>query len=274
MKNTAQDFYFTTVKARHAELKLSVEQLLDTLFSSSPSANRVAAARETSEVAKTLRGILHDQFRPRWLGSLIDNLQRIEQAPDNEIGATAARRIASVTLPELASHRWEFDTPEAQGLDFDAIFEAARESNQIPTLFDDIIGFLQRIVDSGHVDSVRLLKELETLIATLKKGRTGSYVATRSSWFFFMSWAKETGWEALSEIPMIGAVIRGLRSAMEKTDNAMQKMHQDFSAEAVARVKSDLPQLVYNPPALPAKLPPPDVIDIEATGNAERSDEP
>lgn len=270
MNNAAQEFFFTTVKARQEELKQSVEKLLDTLFSSSPSTARSAAAHETGEVAKGLRGILHEQFRPRWPGSLIDNLHRIENAPDNELGATAARRIASVTLPELSRHTWQFEVSDSSAIDFDAIFETARESNQIPNLFDEVIGFLQRIVDSGHIDSVRLLKELETIIATLKKGRTGSYVATRSSWFFFMSWARETGWEALGEIPVLGAAVRGLRGAMAKTDEAMQKMHNDFSAEAINRVKSDLPQLVYNPPPLPAMLPGPDVIDVEAKSNGEQ----
>ncbi len=161
----------------------------------------------------------------------------------------------------MAAHQWAFEEALATGFDFDSIFESARDSNLIPELFDEIICCLQQIVDSEAIDSVRVLKELESLIATLKHARKGSYFATRHAWFFLVEWLKNTGWEAFGDIPVMGAAVRGLKTTMEKTNAAMEGMHEDIYTQTITSVKTEVPRLTYDPPTLPK----PDAVDSATT---------
>lgn len=261
MDSAAHKFLVTTVTAKHNEAKQSVERFLQSLIASGDANARLAAVRDAINAVTVLQGVLHENYRPPWLAQMLSSLKRFETQHQRDHGFQAAKLVATSIYPEMVAHQWAFEDVLATGFDFDAIFENARDSNSIPELFDEIITCLQQIVDSEAIDSVRMLKELESLIATLKHARKGSYVATRHAWYFLVEWMKNTGWEAFGDIPVIGAAVRGLKTTMEKTNTAMVRMHDDVYTQTIASVKTDVPRLTYVPPALPK----PDVADLDET---------
>jgi hypothetical protein len=70
-----------------------------------------------------------------------------------------------------------------------------------------------------------------------------------------VEWLKNTGWEALGDIPVLGASVRGLKTTLEKTNSAMQEMHTDMDEQLRESLKTELPTLKYYPPKLPAPEP-------------------
>lgn len=251
MDTAAHKFLVTTVATKHTEAMQAVERFLQTLISSGDANTRLASVREALNAASVLQGVLHENYRPSWLGQLLSNLKKYELHHQRDTGVQAAKLVATAIYPEMLAHQWTFTDVLSTGYDFDAIFEDARDSNAIPELFDKIVVCLQQIVDSEAIDSVRMLRELDSLIATLKNSRKGSYVATRHAWFFLVEWMKNTGWEAFGEIPVLGSAVRGLKQTMDNTNTAMIRMHDDVSTQTIASIKTELPRLTYEPPRLP-----------------------
>lgn len=255
MDTAAHKFLVTTVTAKHAEANQAVDRFLQTLISSGDANTRLAAARDAISAVSVLQGVLHEDYRPNWIAQMLGNLKQFESYHQRASGVQAAKLVATSVYPEMLAHRWSFADSQPAGYDFDRVFEQARDANAIPELFDEIVSCLQQIVDSGAMDSIRMVRELQALIATLKNARKGSYVATRHAWFFLVEWLKNTGWEAFGDIPVIGAAVRGLKTALEKTNTAMERMHDDVYTQTIASVHADLPRMAYDPP----KLPKPDV---------------
>lgn len=261
MDSAAHKFLVATVTTKHNEAKQSVEKFLQTLFASGDGNARLSAVRDAINAVTVLQGVLHENYRPPWLAQILSSLRRFEKQHQQDNGFQAAKLVATSIYPEMAAHQWAFEDVRATGFDFDAIYENARDSNSISELFDEIINCLQQIVDSEEIDSVRMLKELESLIATLKNARRGSYLAVRGAWYFLVEWMKNTGWEVFGDIPVIGAAVRGLKTTMEKANTAMVQMHDDVYTQSLATMKTELPRLMYVPPDLPKA----DVADSDKT---------
>src|SRR3990172_9379433 len=87
---------------------------------------------------------------------------------------------------------------------------------------------MTEIVESGEIDSVRALDERKRIIATLQNARNGSYFATCNAWFFVATWFKNSGWELLGDIPVLGAAVRGLRKSLDDMNEGMQHLHDQI----------------------------------------------
>lgn len=267
MNKAAHQFLVTTVTAKHQEANQAVQQFLHVMFANSNPDARKNAVHKAITATEELQSVVHENYRPPWLARIISNLRRFESQPQNQNGINAVHAVATSDFPVMSKHQWDFSEPQPAGFDFDQIFNDARNANQIPQLFDEIISCLQEISDSGAIDSIRIINELNAVIATLKNAKNGSYLATRHGWDFLVAWLKETGWEAFGDLPVIGAPVRALKSTLEKTNTAMDQMHADMHEKIAISTEKDLPKLTYDPPKLPA--PEPDETSGDVDSDAE-----
>ena len=227
--------------------------------------NRADDAKQKQAVlafkaVETLFDLLPRQHRPLWLNQLKSSLNTLKASPFSPTSLSAATSIATQLYPQMRGHDWRFDDGNDNGFDFDRIYEDYRDQNRISELFDEIVGWLQQIIDSGEIDSIRAVNELNHMIATLLAARAGSYFATRGAWYFFTQWMQNTGWELMGDIPVLGAAVRGLKQTLDDTNTAMEKMHNGIDAEFNENLTENFPRLEYKPPALPAPEAEPDVI--------------
>ena len=220
----------------------------------SPTADkRESSAKSAFKAVSRLREMLDKSDYPGWLFPLMNNLTQARDNYGDSHGVTAVRDIASELLPQLEQHQWRLDDPESvSGFDFDSIYKKYQAECKIPELFDEIIKWLKEIVDTEAIDSVRVIRELNEIIATLQSARDGSYLATLYAWYFATTWFKNTGWELLGGIPVAGSIFKGLRKTLEDGDKAMQTLHDNLHADLKAKI-IDFPRLGYQP----QKLPPP-----------------
>ncbi len=254
MNLSAKDFLISTVSTKHNEAVTAVENFVRIHYANAVTAAKDAALVKAISAMQDLQSVVHHNFRPPWLQATLSQLKRFQENPKAEHGIQAAFSVATVSLPAMKDHQWAF-VDEQSGFDFDQIYEEAKATNQIPELFDEIVKWLKEIVESGEIDSVKLLNELKSIIATVKKARNGSYIANRHAWFFLIEWLKNTGWEAFGDIPVLGAPVKGLRTAIENTNKAMAKMHADMDVKLAESTQANLPKLTYDPPKLLAPRP-------------------
>lgn len=176
-------------------------------------------------------------------------MQACDHHEDN-LGVESVHTIASKLQPLLNSHEWKIYDQTASGFEFDEVFERYRAECRIPELFDRIISCFKEIVESGEVDSVRAMRELNELIATLQKARDGSYFATRNAWGFTVAWMQKAGWELLADIPGLRALTQSLRDTLEEGNVGMVALHDKMQTELEAKM-SGFPRLEFKPSKLP-----------------------
>lgn len=247
-----EQYFEQSLREKYAVAKKATNTCIQTFLTNQSEPNKKQRTEEAYSAVRSLHDLLPDKHRPTWLLQLHNHLNTVRQSPFGSSALPAATAIATQLFPQMLNHDWRFADTDQSGFDFDQIFEAFREQNRIPELFDEIIGWLQQIVDSGEIDSIRAINELNNMIATLMAARQGSYFATRGTWFFFTQWMQNTGWELFGDIPVLGAAVRGLKQTLDDANTAMEKMHTEINTELATKIATDFPRLEYKPPALPA----------------------
>lgn len=251
MPSQSESFFQRTLDEKTKEARDAVQACLVSFLSHS-SSGRQAAAQAAIDAVGRLVDMLHPQDRPAWLEPLHSALKIAHSHHAENIGILNIQRIANEYQGSLKQHTWQIaEVDSVTGFDFDAVYDKYKAENRIPQLFDEIISALNGIIASGAIDSVRVLQELRRVLATLQNARNGSYFATRNAWFFVATWFKNTSWELLGEIPVLGAAIRGLRKSLEDMNDGMQNLHEQMQSDLQSQLLHDFPRLEYDAPELP-----------------------
>jgi hypothetical protein len=234
--NESVQLVLRLIQEKHASLIASSNQLMRVLAGEDASSKK-ATAQSMLQIANDLRAILSSKDVPNWLSELINQLSHFAngqwQAADlliNHIPIKAA----------LDAHAWAFDGSTETAFDFDSIFEHYKKSSRLPELFDLIIQMLTEIHDSGQIDSLSMMNALAKVVATLKKGRDGSYFSLNSAWGFLITFLDNYMWGELSKVPLLGTALDALRKTISETNLEMQKVHQGIQDEMVRTVSSEI----------------------------------
>lgn len=251
MVSNSESFFQRTLDEKTREAREAVQNCVVAFLAASTNSRSTAATEAYESVGRIIE-MLHQSDRPAWLTDLHSNLRVAVSNHGDANGIRSVQKIANSLQNSLNRHKWRLaDMSAADGFDFDAVFNKYKNENRIPELFDEIINALTAIIESGEIDSVRALDELKRVVATLQNARNGSYFATRNAWFFVATWFKNTGWEMLGDIPVLGAAVRGLRQTLDDMNNGMQNLHDQIQADLTEQLSQDFPRLEYNPPEIP-----------------------
>ena len=158
----------------------------------------------------------------------------------------------------MLDHKWMFDFSEDGGFDFDGVFEKYEAQSRIPDLFDKLVEILEQVVQCDELDKRSVVRTLETMIATLKKNRKGSYFGVIGTWNFVATYLKHCAWNTLAEIKVLKVLTTSLRQTLDDTNKAMAKLHEDMAGEFEKQLKVQLPALTYQALSLPD---PPALVD-------------
>lgn len=251
MASHSESFFQRTLDEKTKEARDAVQDCIVAFLS--PSSNgRQPAARTAVDAVGRVVDMLHPQDRPPWLDPLHSALKIAQSNHSDQQGIESIQRVANEYQRALNRHKWRLgDTEAATGFDFDAVYNKYKAENRIPELFEEIISALNDIIQSGKIDSVRVLKVLRRVLATLQNAKDGSYFATRNAWFFVATWFKNTGWEILGDIPVLGAPVRGLRQSLEDMNRGMENLHNQIQVDLQTQLSEDFPRLEYRAPEIP-----------------------
>lgn len=251
MATPSETFFKRTLDQKTQEARDAVAMCIRQYLAPKPD-QRHSSAKAAFEAIGRIIEMLHQTDRPDWLLQLQSRLEVATHHHSDSNGIEAVHAIASHLYPQLQRHQWHIGSEEdALGFDFDAVYERFRNESRLPDLFDEIIKCLKDLVDTDAIDSVRAIRELNNIIATLHRARIGSYFATRGAWYFVTTWFKNTGWELLSSIPVAGSAAKGLRKTLEDANKEMKSLHDKIQAELESQISADFPLLEYKQPVFP-----------------------
>lgn len=237
--NESVQLVLRLIQEKHASLIAASTQLLKVL-ASEDAASKKATAQSMLQIANDLRAILSSKDVPNWLSESINQLSHFVD------GRWQASDLLINHIPikaGLDTHVWAFDSSTETAFDFDSIFEHYKNSSRLPELFDLIIQMLTEIHESGEIDSLSMMNALAKVVATLKKGRDGSYFSLNSAWGFLLTFLDNYMWGELSKVPVLGTALDALRKTISDTNLEMQRVHQSIQDEMVRTVSSEIKAL-------------------------------
>ncbi len=252
--SSSADAFLRLVSERFKELRDRLSDLMAVLALENRD-DKAARARAALDRAQHLEAALATGDRPSWLVPLIAAVQNYSNVPHNPVAAGNLVTTLAQLYPTIDAHKWGFDFSGMEPFDFDGLYERYRDESRIPELFDNLIEILEQVVRCEDLDSRKIIHGLETLIATLRKNRTGSYFSLMCTWDFVRTYLINAAWETLSALPVLGPPIKALRTTMAEMDARMERLQEGMKSELRDRVRSEFPSLGYRPLALPAEPP-------------------
>jgi hypothetical protein len=116
------------------------------------------------------------------------------------------------------------------------------------------VEILEKIIRCDELDSRKIIHDLETIIATLKKNRNGSYFGVMGSWNFVSTYLYNLTWNAFSEIPVLKVLVKSLRETLDEMNKEMGKVHEDMRTDLHDQLQADFPVLEYHTLPIPEPL--------------------
>ena len=101
------------------------------------------------------------------------------------------------------------------------------------------------MINSGEIDSITALKNLEQLIAIIKQNKSGSYFSVMMSWEFISGFTKNLVWQELSNLPGIKQLKSAFEKTVEEMDVELEEMHKSIADEMKNKYKTQVQALTY-----------------------------
>lgn len=230
-ENESVNLFLRVLQERHELVKVRFNELFKTM-SSDNHEGKVKANGLLLEACEELLGSLSSSDRPQWLGSLINESRSYNN--NHNVDGHNFRLLNNLVnhRNNVLHHTWSFEKSGSEvDFNFDRVYNQHKQNSKLPEFFDALIDTLQKIIDSGEIDSLTVLKSLEQLISVIKQNKAGSYFSVMASWEFISKFTKNLIWQELGKL----SGIKQLKSAFEKTvkemDIELVEMHKSISKE-------------------------------------------
>jgi hypothetical protein len=262
-KSSSEEVFLRLIHERYDDFKHRLSELMRALcMNDSPA--KTERAKAALDAATSLEAALATQDRPNWLQPFTFALQHYNPADLNRaftLIETIGNHRAAVT-----NHKWAFDVSDDKGFDFDAVFKKYEAESRIPELFDKLVELLEHIVQCKDLDSRMVVQTLESIIATLKKNRNGSFFGVVGTWDFVGTYLKKIAWNAFEKIPVLNVLVKSLRETLDDLNKEMEKVHERIRIELRTQLHADFPVLEYHALPIPEPLALTDetIIDVQS----------
>jgi hypothetical protein len=231
------------VAERHSDVRMKLEGLLNAIATTDLVAVQIANNQlEDSLVA--LGAVVAREHWPNWLVQLLQNTTNYRTNHNNGIGTWIAHlRSLIANAPLVESHTW-FQTEYYDPVfDVDQLINAARAEFKIDELFERIIETLKGLSASEELDSAKAIRDLEEVIAILRRAKSGSFTAQYRSWQFARRFVPNLISAYLKRSDLAGPAIEAFEQTAQELDlnlgNAKDQISEELLEAARAGFKSD-----------------------------------
>jgi hypothetical protein len=243
--NESVKFFLRLVQEKHELLKTRLNELFRALSSDNHD-EKVGANGLLLDACEDLSQILAVADRPSWLAHIINETRLYSE--NHQTSGHNFRLLNNIVgqRQQALSHSWSFENSSvAEDYNFDSLYKKFKANSKLPQFFDSMVSTLEKMINSGEIDSLTALKSLEQLISIIKQNKGGSYFSVMASWEFITSFTKNLVWQELSNLPGI----KQFKSAFEKTvkemDIELETMHKSIADEMKNKYKTKVQSLTY-----------------------------
>ena len=210
--------------------------------------NKIDAAQKLRASLQSLQAMLSRSDRPVWLQQLEGLLDGILGSVDGQDPIDTASQHLLDIVPQARAQAWNFrEAKQEAGVDFDAIYGDAFEASKLPGLFDRLVQRLEKIVGSGHVDSVKAIQALEKLIATLRRSKTGSFTSKAQAYLFAKTFVRHAVWNSLEAIPILGPLAKSVRDTIDEMKPSFDEVNSSVKLQIESKTAMEMPMLEVAP---------------------------
>ena len=262
--NESVEFFLRFLQERFQVFKTSLENLKESL-GNNHAENKTKACKNTLATIQSLKEAMSAQDRPAWLDKINDAINHFiqRQSQYSNAGKNLINAIIDCS-PQINNQKWEFtESHEYDPVDFDAYFKRFYDESRLPELFDTLVIHLQTIADSGKVDSIHAVTQLQRLINTVKRNARGSYFSVHATFEFAITLLKNLVFEYIGKIPVLGETLRAIQQTISELEQEFVTVQQKTKDDVMDKLQTDLHVLGYTPRgALILELPP--SLDLDA----------
>lgn len=253
-QNESLKIFMRFVEERYNQVVVLTQHLIDALVGrDEPS--KIAAAKALRQAADDLTRSLSQNDRPKWLTKLIGDLETFIDRLGKHGGASIQLINSLISAhPAITGHRWSFNEEANNETSFDEIYEHFRNESRLPELFESLVGIIQKMIDTGEIDSITAVDSLKKLVSLIQKNKSGSYFSLMASWEFLLSFTRNAVWEGLEKIPGLDVLKKAFEKTISEMDIELSQLHEDIHEEMRSRFKTSVQSLKYTGRAtLPTK---------------------
>jgi len=246
-KNESIDFFLRFLNERFDIFKRSLEDLKEILMKNNAD-QKIAACENSLSALSSLKTAMSAADHPPWIRQIET---AISQFIERQHYAGSGRTFINTLIlcsPHIENQDWIFfETGEYKPIEFDAYFQRFYDESRLPELFDELVGHLQAIIESGEIDSTRALTKLQKLINTVKRNARGSYFSVHATFEFAISLLKNLLLEYIDSTPVLGEVFRAVQKTINELEKEFETVQQKTKDDVMDKLKTDLPILGYTP---------------------------
>lgn len=230
-KENNLDFYLRAVEEKFETFKQDLTQLISAL-SAEDAAKKKAVAEATLGSLNNLLAMISKQDYPVWASQLHSELGIYVQKYKT---SGASNRLINVVIrqyPQIHSKTQTFATITiGNPLDFESVYRKFYKQSRISELFELLVHYLQKTVDSGQVDSLKAIDALNDLIATIRTNMKGTYFQTVGASRFAKSLFRNYLRKLLKKIPTLGTLLESIEETFHDLDIEMSEVHAQVTKE-------------------------------------------
>ncbi len=243
--NESVKFLLRLVQEKHEAMKACVNELFQALASDAHD-EKVRANQALLTACEELSKILAETDRPQWLTQLVKETTLYSQKHKTTGHNFRLLNNLVAQRPKALSHSWSFEESAIEAdYNFDSLYQRFKAESKLSSLFESMISTLQKMVESGEIDSLTAIKSLEQLISVIKQNQEGSYFSVMASWEFITSFTKNLVWGELSNLPGIKQLKTAFEKTVEETDIELSKLHAEIAEEMKKKYKTTINSLTY-----------------------------
>lgn len=225
------------VAERHNAVRQSYEALLIAIAANDRQSVQEKNARLLEEL-QALGAVVAREHWPDWLASLINNTNRFKTNHSNGQATWVAHlKCLMQNYDQMQNYQW-FAEPDAKpAFDVDQLIAKAKAQHKVDDLYQGVIQTLQALADSGEMDSVKAVKDLEAIIQILKNAKKGSFSSQIAAWSFARRFVPNLISAYAKRSDVVGPAIEAFEKTAEELDVNFKKAAEQVVLELNAAVK-------------------------------------
>lgn len=246
VKHPGFENYKRTVLQKFGEVKSAIATLVNILPADAQKETKVRRATELAHRLTNLLDAVGEHDKPAWAAPLMQRLQTyVANKGSGDVGQYLLQSLMA-THDGVEKQDWRFDDDKVS-IDLDSAYREAYEKSKLPELFDQMAAYLQQLIESGEVDSVRAMRSLEQLIALLKKNRKGSYFSTWTTWQVVSATWRNVARHYARDNKAVGPLIKGIEDTLVEMGTSWEQFHQEMREKIKSAFGADISMLNYTP---------------------------